>query len=78
MQSLNLKLKLYIVFGSWSEKLCFSTVANILKISVRSFFWQFNTLSISAPNIKEWGTNGHLSCSKTEGSFLLLKINFDI
>jgi hypothetical protein len=35
---LNLKLKLYIVFDSWTEKLGFSFVANILNISVLGFF----------------------------------------
>jgi hypothetical protein len=38
MQSLNLELKLYIVIKSWTEKLIFSTVANIPKICVRGFF----------------------------------------
>jgi hypothetical protein len=33
-----LKLKLFIVFKSWTEKLHFSIVANTLKISVRGFF----------------------------------------
>jgi hypothetical protein len=38
MQSLNLELKFYIVFRSWTEKLHISTVANILKVGVRGFF----------------------------------------
>jgi hypothetical protein len=38
MQSLNLDLKLYIVYKSWTKKLHFSTVAYILEISVHGFF----------------------------------------
>jgi hypothetical protein len=38
VQYKNLKLKLYILFKSWREKLHFSIVANILKISARGFF----------------------------------------
>jgi hypothetical protein len=38
MQSLNLELKLCIVFKSWTKKLHFSTVANTLEINVRGFF----------------------------------------
>jgi hypothetical protein len=38
VKNLNLELKLYIAFKSWTEKLNFSTVANILKTSVRGFF----------------------------------------
>jgi hypothetical protein len=38
IQSFNLKFKFYIVFESWTEKLNFSTVANILKIIVLGFF----------------------------------------
>jgi hypothetical protein len=33
-----LTLKLYIAFENWTEKLNFSTVANILKISVLGFY----------------------------------------
>jgi hypothetical protein len=56
--NLEIKLYIYIVFKSWTEKLNFSVVANILKISVYGFF---------PPKIKRWGTNGPPSCSKTEG-----------
>jgi hypothetical protein len=38
MQSLNLELKLNIVFKSWTENLHFLNVTKILKISVRGFF----------------------------------------
>jgi hypothetical protein len=37
-QILNLELKIYIVFESWTEKLHFSSVANIFKTSIRGFF----------------------------------------
>jgi hypothetical protein len=60
---------LYLKAGqkSWTEKLHFSTVASILKISVGVF-----------PAINRWDTNRHPSCSKTQGFFLLLKLNFYI
>jgi hypothetical protein len=38
LQSYNLEIKLYIVLKSWTEKLHFSIVANILKIIVCGFF----------------------------------------
>jgi hypothetical protein len=34
---LDLEIKLCIIFQSWTEKLNFTIVANILKISVRGF-----------------------------------------
>jgi hypothetical protein len=39
MQIVNLELKLYIVLKSWTEKLNFSAVANILKMSASIVFF---------------------------------------